>query len=374
MPDLLRVLLNGTPAAPEFYTQLALLEIEETLGLPSAIQLRLPLGRTAAGDLDFINEGYFQPFASIAVVVGVEGREECIFDGFVLSQRVHLERGITASTLDVWGQDVSWLMNLEEKTREWADMTAGGVANAIFGEYGFTPVPENTQDDTPAHTEAGHTLMQRGTDAQFLRMLAQRSGKLMRVITREKAGEYFGVFAVPDLAAQPVCTLKLNDPESWNTSALDLSWDVTQPSAVKASQALFTDNTPDGAAADTSDSGLPLLDERSLADFAGQEVSVRLTTFVDDVGALGVRARAVLRDAGWFVKCEGESDLSRLKTVLRPGTVVQLDGLGIVLSGKYFLWSVRHVISPEAHRMRFVLSRNAVGPVPAGGGLLGGLL
>ena len=54
-------------------------------------------------------------------------------------------------------------MNTNEQAREWVDVTDGSVANSIFGEYGFTPAAGNTDDDSPAHAEAGHSLMQRAT-------------------------------------------------------------------------------------------------------------------------------------------------------------------------------------------------------------------
>jgi hypothetical protein len=65
-----------------------------------------------------------------------------------------------------------------------------------------------------------------------------------------------------------------------------------------------------------------------------------------------------------------------LGAVLRACDVVQIDGAGSVHSGKYLVWSVKHQISGEAHRMRFTLVRNAVGPAAAGGagGLLSGVL
>jgi hypothetical protein len=168
----------------------------------------------------------------------------------------------------------------------------------------------------------------------------------------------------------------LNDPDNWNVTALDIEWDVTHPTAVAARQALFTDNDEDGVSADASDSGLALLDERGLADFSGQTMTVILTAPVDDGGELGLRARSVLREAGWFVRCEGEADVARLKTILRAGTVVQLGGLGTLHSGNYYVWSVRHSITAESHRMKFVLVRNAIGVAPSGSasGLLEGLL
>lgn len=369
-----QLLFDGSPADDDLYTVMGPLEVEENADLPGAFELDLPVGRTDSGDLDFVNDSRLQPFVHVAVVVTPEGRSaECIMDGYVLAHKLHLEKGTVSSRLRVWGQDASWLMNLEEKTREWVDLTDADVANSIFGDYGITPDSDNSDDDSPAHTEDGHSLMQRATDIQFLRSLARRNGKLCRVACTDTPGLRTGFFAKPDLQGDPVVTLDLNDPEAWTVDALDIDWDVTRPSEVKARQALFTDADEDGAGVDESDSGLTTLDRRSLSDFAGRSMTVLLTTPVDSPGELTLRAQALLREAGWFVRCEGEADLSRLKAVLRAGTLVGINGAGSLNSGNYLVWSVRHTITADSHKMKFVLVRNAVGAESSGGGLPGGL-
>src|SRR5207302_10542171 len=121
------------------------------------------------GDYDFPNEPALAPFAGLAVVATPPGGPaQCIFDGCVLSHRLHVGSGTTGSTLTVWGQDSSWLMNLEEKVREFVDMTDAQVAEQIFSEYNVTPPDENAQDDSLSHTEDKHSLMQRASDIQFL--------------------------------------------------------------------------------------------------------------------------------------------------------------------------------------------------------------
>lgn len=377
MASTFQVIFDGTPADDDFYNALSSLEVEENADLPGAVQLSLPVGRSSTGDLTYVSDDRLKPLTNIAVVTTPEGQAAaCIFDGYILSHKLHLQTGVTASTLQVWGQDASWLMNLEEKTKEWVDVTDGAVANAVFGDYGITPASDNTADDSPSHTEAGHSLMQRMTDIQFLRSLARRNGKLCRVACTDKPGQRTGYFAKPKLDGDPALTLTINDPDTWTVDVLDFEWDVARPSAVQARQALFNDADADGASADTSDSGLTLLDQRGLADFAGKPMTVRLTAPVDDAGELKMRAQSLLREAGWFVRCEGEADVSRLNAVLRVGTVIQIDGAGSLNSGKYMVWSVRHTINAQSHKMKFVLMRNAVGPAPfgGGGGLLGGLL
>jgi hypothetical protein len=396
MASTYQLLMNGQAAEADLYTAVDSLEVEENMELPGAVQLTLPVARTDAGDLTYVSDARFQPLVNLAVVVapgdgaagggaaaalagaasalggggGGGAGPQCIFDGYILSHKLHLETGNANSTLIVWGQDASWLMNLEEKVKEWTDVTDADVSAAVFGDYGVTPADDNQSDDSPSHTEQGHSLMQRGTDIQFLRTLARRNGKLCRVTCADKPGKRTGYFAKPKLDGDPAAVLTVGDLESWTVNALDLSWDATQPTAVTARQALFTDSN--GATADTSDSGLTLLGDRKLADFTGKPMTVLLSAPVDSAGELALRAASLLREAGWFVRCEGEADVARLGAVLRAGAVVRIDGIGALHSGKYLVWSVRHMITADSHKMRFVLVRNAVGPAPGGGGL-GGL-
>lgn len=374
MASTFQLLLNGTPADSNLITALSSLEVEENADLPGAIQLHLPVTRTASGDLQYINDSSFQPLANLAVVATAQGQSpQCIFDGYILSHKLHLETGITASTLQVWGQDASWLMNLGEKVKEWVNLTDADVANTIFKDYGITPASDNANDDSPSHTEDGHSLMQRASDIQFLRSLARRNGKLCRVVCADQPGQRTGYFVKPKLNGDPALTLALNEPQTWTVGSLDINWDVARPTAVKASQALFNDSNENGASADTSDSGLAKLGTRGLADFAGQPMTVVLTAPVDDAGELTLRTQSLLREAGWFLRCEGEADVARLNIVIRVGMVIQLNGIGAVHSGKYYVWSVRHTITADSHMMKFVLVRNAVGSPPSGGGPLGGL-
>lgn len=351
------------PADAAFYGQLSSLEVEENADLPGAIQLSLPIATTGAPgseDLTVVGDERFKPYARVAVVISIDGKpDSCIFDGYVLSHKIHIDRGVTAATVEVWGQDVSCLMNLEDKARAWSNVSDGNAANTIFGEYGFQTSPDNTRDDSPVHAEDGHLLMQRGTDAQFLRDRARRGGKLFRVCCDRAPGTNTGYFITPNLQGAASQTLTLNPATAANVDALDFAWEVARPTEVKAKMLV---NQKDAESGDAQDSGLPSLDSRSLASFTGKNVKkAMLTTVTDDAGELQIRAVSLLREAGWFVRCEGEVDLARLDSVMRVGTLVQVNGSGRMHSGKYFVWSVRHTITAESHRLKFVLVRNAVG-------------
>lgn len=356
-----QLLFDGTPADQDFYDVISKLEIEENADLPGAISMQLPIA-AKDGELNWVGDTRVAPYANLAVVATPpDGPDQCIFDGYVLTHKVHMPSGPAGATLDVWGQDASTLMGLTEAVKEWSGLSDSDVADQIFQSYGCSPSADNGTESSPAHTDDEHTLMQRASDADFLRRLARRTGRWFRVTCADKPGQRTGYFATPSLTDQPTVTIDLNDPKTSSVPVLDFSWDATRPSSVAARQASLTDDDQDGVSADTSDSGLPPLDSQSLSAFVGRDKSVILTAAADSA-ELPARAAGLLREAGWFAKCEGTADVNVLKQVLRVGTVVAVEGCGSLLSGPYLVWSVRHTISTQAHAMAFTLVRNAMGP------------
>jgi hypothetical protein len=363
-----QVSLSGTPVPQAFYSSIESLEVEESCEGPDLLVLRVPVNRTSAGDLQYVGDGTFEPYTGISMVVTPSGHgARCVFDGYVLSWQLHLDRTSSSSTLDVAAQDASWLMNIDDTVKEWPGQTDGEVANAIFASYGFTPADANTDDDSPAHDPDGHTLFQRATDLQFLKGLARRDGKICRVTCTDTPGQRTGYFIRPSVDAQPVATISLVDPVAWTVDTLDFDWDVMRPSQVDASQVDLTQASDDGAETDTDSSGLTTLADRDLATYSGRSSTLLLTTPAD-VTELPQRTAAVLTESDFFTRCTGEADADRLGAVLRAGDVVTIEGAGAIQSGNWLVWAVRHQFALDTFKMNFTLVRNGVGSAPAGAG------
>ncbi len=363
--------IGGTPAPDAFYDAIAQLEVEESSDQPGALLLRLPVNRTSVGDLQFVGDGTFEPWTNITVTVtsGTLGsRAQCIFDGYVLSWRLHLDRASTSSTIDVWAQDASWLMNADDRVLEWSGLTDGEVANAIFETYGFATVIGNTVNDSPSHTPDGHTLFQRATDLQFLRGLARRGGKLCRVACTDTPGVRTGYFVTPAVDGPSVATISLVDPDSWTVDTLDFDWDVMRPTEVDSGQVDLTQSSATGIDVTTYTSGLKPLDDRDYPTYLGQSSTLRLTAPAD-LPELSQRTAAVLVESGFFSRCAGEADADRIGMILRVGDVVTIQGAGSIQSGNWLVWNVRHKFSLDSWKMSFTLVRNAMGPAAAGGAL-----
>lgn len=376
MPSKVELALNGSSAEAGLYSAIQLLEIEEHADRPGALLLRLPVTRTANGDLQYVGDGTFEPGTNVTVVLTVEEQEaQCIFDGYVLSWHLHLDRSSASSSIDIWMQDASWLMSVEDTVREWSGMTDGEVANAIFAEYNFTPAAANSEEPSPAHEPEEHSLLQRASDLQFLRGLARRDGKLCRVACTSTPGERTGYFVTPDVGGEPAATLTMVEPTSWNVDTLEFDWDVMRPTEVQASQASLEEASEEGVAGNSSSSGLAPMGERDYSEYAETPTTLLLTATADPP-ELTLRSAATLLESGWFVRCRGETTVDRLGQTLRVGTVVLVEGVGSLHSGKWFVWSVRHEITASEVKLQFTLLRNAVGTPPEGGllGALGGSL
>jgi len=356
----------GASASGALQQALQSVEVEENADGPDAMTLTLPVNRTASGDITYVDDGTFEPYTPVSVVLTAGTSTQCVFDGYVLSWQLHLDRASTDSTVRVWAQDASWLMNMSDVVREWPGLTDGQVANSIFGSYGFSTAAANTSDDSPAHQTDQHTLFQRATDLRFLHGLARRNGKLCRVACADKPGDRTGYFIRPDLDGDPVATISLIDPIAWNVDVLDVEWDVMRPTEVDASQVSLTD--PGSIVpGNVTSSGLKTLGSRDLPTFAGRSSIMRLTATAD-APELPQRTAAVLTESGWFARCQADADVDRLGSVLRAGTLVAVDGAGKAHSGNWFVWRVNHLIESDACRARFTLVRNAIGALSSSSG------
>lgn len=355
--------VGGSAAGAALQEALQSAEVEENADGPGALMLELPVNRTASGDLQFIDDGTFEPYTAISAILSTGGPSHCVFDGYVLSWRLHLDRVTSAATLRVWAQDASWLMNIDDKVREWPGLTDGEVANSIFASYGMLPALGNLEDDSPAHDPSQHTLFQRATDLRFLDALARRNGKICRVACADVPGARTGYFVRPALDGPATATIALDHPMGWTADTLDLDWDVMRPTGADASQVPPYASAA-GVPGNAASSGLRALGARDLTTYAGRPSTLRLTATAD-VAELPQRTAAVLSDAGWFGRCQGEADLDRLGSVIRAATVVAISGAGTAHSGNWFAWRVNNLITADSCRSRFTLVRNAIG---AGGG------
>jgi Phage tail baseplate hub (GPD) len=360
-----KLVLGGEQADAAFYDAVCTLEVVETCDGPGTLTLGLIVSRTG-NDLTGMTDERLEPYASVAVIATPDGgAPECIFDGYVVEQRANLDAGLTNSKLDVTCHDASALMDLADSVRAHTG-TCATVANAIFDQHGIKAHAANTLEETPFFTDDGTPLMQRESDIAFLRRVARRTGRWCRVTCDGQPGERTGYFAAPSLDGEPVVTIDLTHSQRSQVDGLEFHWDVLRPTHVLSYQASDTDSGADHASGSTSESDQRPLDARLLEALAGR-VRTLLLTSAAPPAELRERARAVLRETERFARCDGTTDVSLLGHVLRVGSIVAVENVGALLSGKYLVESVTHTITRQCHQMAFSLARNAIGPAAIDG-------
>jgi hypothetical protein len=167
--------IGGEPASPELLSGIQMLEVEDHADLADMLRLRVSVGvDEGASSWSVLDEDLFTRLQNVRVAlkVGTEAAEPLI-DAYVVDVRAALSEEPGRSQLEVVAMDGTALLSLEEKVRAWPDQADSAIASAIFSELGFSPVVEDTSEVRSADDT---TTLQRGTDIQFLRRLAQRNG------------------------------------------------------------------------------------------------------------------------------------------------------------------------------------------------------
>jgi phage protein D len=113
-------------------------------------------------------------------------------------------------------------------------------------------------------------------------------------------------------------------------------------------------------------SKMGLMSTRSLGTLAPQKARLdRWTT--SDENENEARAKRAALDGQFSISAEGELDGSLYGHVLNVGHMVEVDGLGQLNSGLYFVDSVTHHFDSKGYSQRFKLLRDALGRKPGGG-------
>lgn len=341
--------VNGAPDAG--LADATSVEVQEKMGEITTYKIRYPLA-IEKGELPILTDSRLSPGSELTILVEAGGQRVCLVKGPVCGQQIHLAHGGAGSYVEVLGADASVTLDRENKAAVWPNLTDSDAVSAIVATYGLQPDIEST---SAGHFEAKHALVQRETDLRFIRRLARRNGSMFW-ITSDENGIDTAHFKRPPLGGSPPCELVIN-LDSPSLDALDISWDVENPTSAVANQLDLNTKSPlDGSAAA---SPLPPLGSLALATIAQGIRSLHLAAPADDVGDLSSRSEAALIEADFFLRARTQTTLSALGAVVRAHSVVKVRGAGQRHSGNYFCTGVRHVIDATSHRMELELLRNA---------------
>lgn len=355
--------LAGREVGADELAAVAELTVEEATYDADALSVSVAVDPTDTGEWSSLLDSIAVPGARVVAEFG-RGDTAYRFDGLAAEAewRIDAEGG---SQLTVKAVDRSLEMDAEEKVVAWPGTGDSAIAQAVFASYGMSA----RVDDTPAGPDPDvHVAFQRATDWAFLRALADKWG--YAVFLEADGDTVTGHFRALDPLAKPQAVLALGFGDDAQEATVTARFTAGHKVAGERVPALSS------APVAGSDDGT---DEAQGALSLGGRTAVLLAP--EDVRGeveAAKAARGMALRSAYAVTLTTTIDTDTTGLILRARRPVLVKGLGSVLSGRYLVDKVRHVVLPDSHTQQLTLLRNALGvtgdePWNGGAGLLGGL-
>jgi phage protein D len=381
-----QVFFGGQAVDDSFYGDINTLTVEENTSTASTFHMQIVTQLQDDGSWSYLTEDWLTPFTQTSIKIGFVGDGglaaalgsllgsssgddglKSVFDGYVTDVQLRLSTQQGQNFIDVSGMDTSVLMGLEEKVALWPDMSDSDIAQAIVSAYsGVTVVADST---TTVHQETDTTVIQRGTDLQFVRDLAQRNG-LEFYFQTDDSGTVNAYFRAPQVNGTPQPDLAMHFEDASNMRSFTAHMTAQRPLNVKSAQMDVTANSANVASA--ASNSLAKLGDKDATTLVGGALGSLVTpsdapaqmlvlgTPTSDQTEMQTVAQAVLDEAAWFIHAEGEINSDAYQNVLRPHALVLVKGAGTPFSGKYYVTRVVHTItSSGSYKQNFEARRNA---------------
>ena len=381
-----QVTLNGSAVDNEFYADVVSLTVEENTASGNTFRLQLATTLQDDGSWKYLDDDdRLALFTKVSIKIGFTGGGglagalgsllggggndglEQLFDGYITGFQLSLGSEPGKTDIDVSGMDTSVLMSLEEKISTWPDMADSDIAQQILNNY----VAEVQADTTPTvHQENETTVVQRGTDIQFVRDLAQRNGLEFYFETDKDSGNVVAYFRAPQLTSTPQPDLAIQFGDQSNLKSFSARLSGQRPLNVKTQQMDVKADSPN--AAQVSDTQLPKLGDNDANTLIGDPLDSLVTPKdaqaqmlvlgppTSDSTELQSIAQAARDEAGWLITATGEINSDAYETVLRPHRLVLVKGAGKAYSGKYYVTRVVHELKGDgSYTQKFEARRNA---------------
>ena len=381
-----QIAFNGTAADDSFYGDVVSLSVEESAIKSGTFRLQLTSRLQDDGSWGYLDDPRLAVFNQVTIRIGFSGGGglaaavgaltgsadsnaglSTVCDGYITGVKLDLGSGSGTTFVEVTGMDTGVLLSMEEKIATWPNMTDSEIAQQILSTYG---VPLQADSTATTHQEEDTTVVQRGTDLQFVRDLARRNGMEFYFQTDDTSGTVTGYFRAPQLDGTPQPDLAIQFGDQTNLKSFAVQLSGRRPLNVKTQQMDIKSNSANSAqVTDTALTKLGASDANTLIGgplgslVTPQDASAQLLvlgTPTSDATELQTIAQALRDEAGWLITANGEINSEAYQNVLRPHQLVLVKGAGKAFSGKYYVTHVRHVVKADGSwAQTFEARRNA---------------
>jgi len=331
----------------------------------SACQITFQVGRGGpldALDSPLLSTPLLNVFNRVILIVTLNVTPRVLFDGIITDWQYSPSMEPGQSTLTLTVEDVTVMMDREEKSAEHPAQDETIIALKIiasYAQFGLIPfVIPPLVIDPPIPIE--RIPVQQGTDLQFLRQLAARYAYVFYVTPGPAPFTNTAYWGPPIRVGVPQRALSVNLGGETNVDRIGFRFNSLQPTTVSGQ---IQDRTTNAT--------LPVQTFASLrpplAAFPAWLVNlpnVRRT----QLRASGLnapqafaRAQAMTDSSVDAVEANGELDAVRYGDLLQPRALVGVRGAGYAHDGLWYVKRVTHTVQKDSYRQQFTLTREGLG-------------
>jgi hypothetical protein len=354
------------PPPPFLLEALDSVTVRQSDDARGGFEITFQAGRSGLADLlgsPVLTTPLLQPYNRVLLVVTINAVPHVLMDG-VITRRDHQPSNRPgASTLKVIGEDLSVLMDSEEKAIEHPaqpDMVIALKIIASYAQYGLIPVVIPPLSSVPP-LPTERIPVQRATDLHHLLTMASRHGYVFRVSPGPAPFTSTAYWGPPQRVGVPQPALTLDMGSATNLERLDFSEAPLQASIVEGKvQDRTTNSTMPVMAMASTQVPLSLLPSWVAHLPKLRKSMPEATTNLSAVEALA-RAQGQMERSLDTITATGELDGVRYGGVLRAPGLVGVRGAGFLFDGFYRVRSVSHTLRRGGYKQQFELSRDGVG-------------
>jgi hypothetical protein len=347
------------PVPSEVTEALLSAQISATAGERSGFQLAFDLTKQGAISRRLLPEGFFDPKTRVILTVSVKGTARVLLDGLIVRQEVGASNQPGHSTLTVTGEDLTLLLDLEERTDRYPNLRPSQrVARILakYADYGIEPRVFREKIEQPPREQL-RVDYQTGTDLQYVNELARANGYTFYLEPGPWPGHSTAVWGPEARIGQRQHALNVNMDVNSTVDQLTFAYDGTareEPQARVQNPA-----TRDTQLLPQPDIGplRPPLGRRSTPALKRRTLSGTAKKESEQAQAELLARAALSADA---ISGSGSLDVTRHGYILRPRELVGVRGAGLTYDGDYYVKSVTHNLRPGSYHQNFTLSREGL--------------
>jgi hypothetical protein len=366
---LLTLLMGPTipkPVPPSIIESLQNVEVTHDDSGRSGFQITFETGRSGPAclvDTACHMSSQIKPFSRVVIIVTFNAKPRVLMDGVITNIEYSPDSSGGPCTFSVTGEDVSVMMDLEERSVEHVGQSEFVIANKLilsYADLGLIPmVIAPSAQDIPMPIE--RVPFQHGTDLGHLNRMAERFGYVFYIIPGPVPLANTAYWGPPVRIGLPQKALSVNLGHATNIVNINFSYNALSATKVEGILQDRKSNKSMSVRAHTSHRTPPLVSTPALTASSQSRMVLARYSGLTVSQAQSQAQGTVDSSVDGVAAASGELDVLRYGNILWPRLLVGLRGAGYKNDGLWYVKKVTHKIKRGEYRQSFTLTREGMG-------------